>query len=81
MKGMIYGVIASLCYSTTQPALKMIYLTCSTISAYEVLYWKSISMMIMNYLFVRSFGAYVMDIPRKYHNLIVFRACVGFMGI
>ena len=81
IKGLLYGFVASMCYSITQPVLKMIYLRCSNISSYEVLYWKSISMMVMNYLFVRSFGVFVMDIPRKYHRLIVVRACVGFMGI
>ena len=61
--------------------LKMIYIKTNLISSYEVLYWKSISMMVMNYIFVRSFGVFVMDIPRKYHRLIVFRAAVGFLGI
>ena len=41
--------------------LKMIYVRTSGVSAYEILYWKSISMMIMNYLFVRSFGVFVLD--------------------
>jgi len=59
----------------------MIYLRYDNVSSYEVLYWKSISMMIMNYFFVRGFGVFVMDIPRKYHRLIVFRAIFGFMGI
>ena len=38
-------------------------------------------MMIFNYLYIRSIGVFVMDVPRKYHYLIVFRAFVGFGGL
>ena len=81
VKGLFYGFMASLLYSVVQPVLKMVYVKYFNISAYEVLYWKSISMMIMNYFFVRSFGVFVMDIPRKYHRLIIIRAIAGFTGI
>lgn len=37
--------------------------------------------MVMNYFFVRSFGVFVMDVPKNYRNLIVFRAVIGFFGI
>lgn len=38
-------------------------------------------MMLFNYLFVRSHGVYVMDVPKYYRKIIVFRALVGFFGI
>lgn len=39
------------------------------------------SMLVMNYLFVRSFGVFVMEVPRKFHRVIVLRAFAGFVGI
>jgi drug/metabolite transporter (DMT)-like permease len=38
-------------------------------------------MMIFNYTFVRSFGVFVMDVPKEYQKIIVFRALIGFFGI
>ena len=66
MKGLLFGLIANLTYGMTSPIVKMIYLHNSNISAYEVLYWKSISMMVFNYFFVRSFGEFVLGVPREY---------------
>ena len=38
-------------------------------------------MMLFAYLYVRYHGAFVMDIPRKYHKLIIIRAIAGFTGV
>ena len=38
-------------------------------------------MMVFNYTFVRSFGEFVMNVPRKFHKIIVLRACTGFLGM
>ena len=38
-------------------------------------------MLFMNYFFVRSFGQYVMGVPRKFHKIIIIRATSGFVGI
>lgn len=62
------------------PLLKYLY-TISQIKPFEALYWKSISMLVMNYFFVRSFGQYVMGVPRKFHKIIVIRATSGFIGV
>jgi len=78
---MLFGVVGNLCYSMTSPVVKMIYLHNTTISSYEVLYWKSITMMVMNFIYVRSQGVFVMDVPKEYRNLLVFRALIGYMGI
>lgn len=75
---MLIGVSS---YSVAAPIVKMCYLHNPTISEYEIVYWKSISMVLFNYLFIRSFGVFPMDVPRKYQNLIVFRACIGFFGL
>ena len=47
----------------------------------EAVYWKSISMMVMNYMFTRYHGAYVLDVPRKFHKLMLLRAFTGFLGL
>lgn len=80
-KGLAFSLVANLSYSLTSPIVKMIYLHNPAISAYEILFWKSISMMVFNYCFVRSHGVFVMDVPSKYRRIIVFRALVGFWGI
>ena len=38
-------------------------------------------MMVMNYFYVRSKGEFVMNVPPKYRNIIVFRALIGYLGI
>ena len=38
-------------------------------------------MMVFNYLFVRSFGVFVLDVPKEYQKILVFRALIGFFGI
>lgn len=63
------------------PMVKMIYLHNKDISSYEILYWKSLSMMAMNFMFVRSFGVFVMDVPKEYRNILVFRALIGYLGV
>ena len=78
---MMFGLVSNIAYSMTSPIVKIIYGHNKAISSYEILYWKSISMMVMNYLFVRSFGVFVMDVPKEYRNIIVFRALIGYTGI
>ena len=38
-------------------------------------------MILMNYLYSRSFGAHVLNVPPKYRKIIVIRSLVGFFGI
>ena len=75
---MLIGVSS---YSVAAPIVKTCYLHNPTISEYEIVYWKSISMVLFNYLFIRSFGVFPMDVPRKYQRIIVFRALIGFYGV
>jgi hypothetical protein len=35
----------------------------------------------MNYLYIRGFGHYPMDVPKNYRNIIVFRAIIGYVGV
>lgn len=38
-------------------------------------------MICMNYLYIRGFGHYPMDVPKTYRNIIVFRALIGYFGV
>jgi drug/metabolite transporter (DMT)-like permease len=79
--GILYGVTGNLCYSLAAPIVKIVYQLNPTISVYEILYWKSLTMLVMNFLCVRSFGVFVMDIPKNYRAVILVRALVGYIGI
>ena len=50
-KGIIYNLFSIFMYSLTNPLLKILFLYNKQISEYEVLYWKSFSMMMFNYIF------------------------------
>ena len=54
MLGIIFGIGGSLSFSIATPMVKIIYKSNPTITPYEIIYWKSLSMMLMNYLYVRS---------------------------
>lgn len=48
---------------------------------YEVIYWKSVSMIIYNYLYITSFGLTIIDIPKNYRKVMLCRGFVGFFGL
>ena len=50
-KGIIYNLLSIFMYSLTNPLLKILFLYNKQVSEYEVLYWKSFSMMMFNYIF------------------------------
>ena len=79
--GLMYGIISSLSYSAQSPILKLLFNYSDTITAYEVLYWQGISMVIMNYLFVKYHGEHVLNVKPMYRNVLLFRGLVGFTGI
>ena len=77
---MIYGLCAALSYSVSQPLFKMIFLKFSQVSSFEVNYWNAMIMLTVNYVIVKSKGAFVLDIPRKFHPIIILRSICGFIG-
>jgi hypothetical protein len=50
------------------------------ISLFEISYWTMISSMVFNYFYVKQYGEFVLDIPKKYRLILVFRAIVGYWG-
>ena len=81
MMGIFWGVFSALLFSFNAPIVKILYEYNPGLSLYEILYWKSLSMMLMNYLLVKSYGENVIDIPVHFRNLVVVRAFCGFFGL
>lgn len=61
--------------------IKVLYTHNKQIREYEVVYWKSITMVPMNYMYARYHGVFITDVPAKYRNFIALRALVGFFGV
>ena len=51
------------------------------ISEYELIYWKSIAMLFMNYLLLKSYGAFPTDVPPQHRKIVLFRAMIGFFSL
>jgi drug/metabolite transporter (DMT)-like permease len=81
MKGLIIKFIAEIFFTGGIICVKTILLYNKSISVYEILYWKSFSMMFINYGFCKLSGVLPVDVPKNYRLLIVIRALVGFTGI
>lgn len=45
------------------------------------MYWYMILMIFINYAWVRYHGEFVLNVPKMYRNIIVFRALIGFSGV
>ena len=58
----------------------MIFLKYIHISSFEINYWNAMIMLIANYFIVKLRGAFVLDIPRKFHSIILLRSVCGFIG-
>ena len=79
--GFAFGVTANILYSLSHLCVKTLYNHNPSISAHEIIYWKSVTMILYNYTYIRQFGITVLDVPPKYRNAIVFRALIGFWGL
>jgi len=68
-------------FGASLPLVQVIFRYNPTISCYEILYWKSLSMILLNYIYIYFSNGSVLDIPIKYRIILMFRALVGFWGI
>jgi len=59
----------------------MMYKHNPSITAFEAVFWKSITMMVFNFFFVKMHGEFILNIPARYHRLIIIRSFVGFLGV
>jgi len=71
---------AAIFYSCSQPIFKMIFLKYYHVSSFEINYWNALIMFVTNYFIVKIKGAFVLDIPRKFHSIILLRSICGFVG-
>ena len=77
---MFYGFLATIFNSLSQPLFKIIFLKYPTISSFEVAYWNSLIMLLVNYFFIKNNNAFILDVPRKYHKHMLLRSFCGFIG-
>lgn len=81
IKGIFVAIAAELFYSFGPPLIKILILRNSEFSIFEILFWKSFTMIFLNYNYCRYHGVFPMDVPGQFRNLIVFRALIGYTGI
>ena len=58
----------------------MIFLKYANISSFEVNYWIAIIMLLVNFWIIKFRDSFILDIPRKYHKVIILRSVCGFVG-
>lgn len=78
---MLFAFAYSLSYSFSMPLVKILYNHNPNISSYEILYYKSVTMIGFDYIYAKIYGVHVMDVPLEYRNVIVVRGLCGFFGI
>ena len=81
VKGLMCGVIGNLAFSLNSPILRMLMSHNSSFTPYEILYWQGLSMLFMNYFYVKYHGQHVLNVGPQYRKVIVFRSFIGFCGI
>lgn len=79
--GFSLGMLAHCLFSVCQPIVKVLYEHNRNISEYEIIYFKSISMMVFNTMYIRWHGITPLDVIPKFRKVIVFRALIGFWGL
>ena len=81
IKGLLYGLAGELSFSLTTPMLKILLINNPQLSPFAIIYWRSISNIIMNFVFCVLNGSHVLDFPKEYRGLMVFRMVIGYMGV
>jgi EamA domain-containing membrane protein RarD len=79
IKGIVFGIIANLLFGLTQPLLRVIYLNYK-ISPDEVLFWKVLLMLPLNFITMKRYGHNPFNIPKDFRNLTVLRSVAGFIS-
>lgn len=78
-KGMIYMAISAACYASMAFFLKMLYMH-SSVSTFEVAYWQSIVMIILNFSLFKVYGKDHLKVPTHMRTTLVLRSIFGFLG-
>ena len=80
MKGMIYMGISALFFSVMALLLKILYQH-SLITAYEITYWQSLFMTIVQYGMMRGLKKDPYAVPQGLRMTLILRNITGFIGI
>ena len=73
--------MAQIGFSFGGPLAKVIVINNPSMTVFEILYWKSFSMLFLNYGFCRYNGVQPFDVPKQFRVVIVMRALVGYFGL
>jgi drug/metabolite transporter (DMT)-like permease len=76
---MIYMLISSACFSLMAFVLKVLY-NHSDINTYEVTYWQSIMMAIMNFSLFKAYQKDHMQVPQHLRVTLILRSMAAFFG-
>lgn len=76
---MIYMAISSAAYTLMAFVLKMLYLN-SSVSTFEVTYWQSIVMGVLNFSLFKVYGKDHLQVPKHMRTTLILRSITGFLG-
>ena len=76
---MIYMAISSAAYTLMAFTLKNLYLK-SSVSTFEVTYWQSIVMGVLNFSLFKVYGKDHLQVPRNMRTTLILRSIFGFLG-
>ena len=70
--------MANTLFGLSHVLVKILYNHNAYISGSEIIYWKSLFMIVYNFFYIKSFGLAVIDVPLKFRKLMILRTLVGF---
>lgn len=62
VQGLVYGVVGNLAFSANGPILRVLLSRNPDFTPYEILYWQGLSMLFMNYYYVKYNGSHILDV-------------------
>lgn len=77
---MIYMLISALFFSMMAFILKLLYLN-SACSTYEVTYWQSIVMMVLNFSLFKVYNKDHLQVPDNMRATLILRSVTAFFGM
>lgn len=81
MAGFGCMAVSAISFSLMTCGLKYLYANVMEISSFEVIYWKSLSMIVYEYFFIKGMGYDHMAVPKDLRVTVYLRALAGFGGL
>lgn len=63
IKGLLFGLAGELSFSLTTPMLKYLFMQYPNLSPFSIIYWRSLTNVVLNYLYCIKEGSHVLDFP------------------